>query len=226
MTEKGSKLFLTFFLFITLQHLKAQESMMTDVSYVYMEKLVAVAMENYPRVKSGESRIRSGELNITKAKLNWLAPVSLSYVHSPANSLNILNPTFFSGYQLGLFFNIGSFLQTPFGVKTAKEDLKIIKNDVEEYKLTLSTEVKRRYISYIQALKLLQISSKAAIDAQTDAAMVKFKFERGEVTLSEYNNTLDRLRAQNLSKINAEGGLLIAKASLEELLGVKLEEVR
>ncbi len=226
MIKLGKRLFLIFIFLFSLQHVNAQESMMNEISYVYMEKLVAVALENYPRVKSGESRIKIGEANIAKAKLGWIAPVSLSWVHSPSNSLNILNPTFFSGYQLGVFFNVGSFFQTPFNVKGAKEELKITKNDIAEYQLTLSTEVKRRYIGYIQAMKLVQVASKAAIDAQTDAALVKYKFERSEVNMSEYNNTLDRLGAQNLAKINAEGGLLIAKASLEELLGVKLEEVK
>jgi len=226
MTIKGNKLFLTFIFLFTLQNLSAQESMMSDISYVYMEKLVAIALENYPRVKSGDNRIKVGKLNISKARLGWLDPVSLSYVHSPQNSLNILNPTFFSGYQLGFFFNIGSLARTPSGVKSAKEELEIIKNDLAEYNLTLSTEVKRRYITYIQALKLVQIASKAAVNAQSDATMVKYRFERGEVTLSEYNTSLDRVGTQNNSKIQAEGALLIAKTSLEELLGVKLEEVK
>jgi hypothetical protein len=75
-------------------------------------------------------------------------------------------------------------------------------------------------------MKLVQIASKAALDAQNSATLIKYKFERGETTLTEYNNSLDRLGVQNLTKIESEGTLLIAKASLEELLGVKLEEVK
>ena len=125
-----------------------------------------------------------------------------------------------------MYIRLVIILTTPFNVKTAKQELEITKNDVAEYNLTLSTEVKRRYITYIQALKMVQIASKAAVNAQSDVTLIKYRFERGEVTLSEYNSTLDRLGTQNLSKIQAEGNLLVAKASLEELLGVKLEEVK
>lgn len=199
---------------------------MTEVSYVYLEKLVATALENYPRTKNAVSRINIAESNVNKAKLNWLTPVSLSYVHSPENNLNVTNPTFFSGYQVGVFFNIGNILQTPSNIKIAKEELKIAKNEIAEYNVTLSTEVKRRYFSYLQAVKTVQITSKSALDAETNLVLMKYKFEKGELELNNYNNALDRAGSNNQAKVAAEANLLITKASLEELLGVKLEAIK
>lgn len=199
---------------------------MDDISYVYLEKLVAVAMENYPRVKTNESRIKVGQANIAKQRMGWFTPLSLSYAYSPANAVNNSTPGFFGGYQLGFTVSLQTLLQTPYNIKAAKEELKIIKNDVAEYQLTLASEVKRRYVAYMQAFKMVQIASKASTNAQTDATLIKYRFERGEVTLAEYNNVLDRVGAQNSTKIQAEGTMLINKVSLEELLGVKLEEVK
>lgn len=212
-------------LLFTVQ-LRSQESIMTEVSYVYLEKLVATALENYPRTKNAVSRINIAESNVNKAKLNWLTPVSLSYVHSPENNLNVTNPTFFSGYQVGVFFNIGNILQTPSNIKIAKEELKIAKNEIAEYNVTLSTEVKRRYFSYLQAVKTVQITSKSALDAETNLVLMKYKFEKGELELNNYNNALDRAGSNNQAKVAAEANLLITKASLEELLGVKLEAIK
>jgi len=229
MIKKGITLSLVSVLFLLLgftHQTKAQESLINDVSYVYIEKLVAVALENFPRIKSSESKVRIAEANISRQKIGWLSPFSLSYVHSPSNSLNILNPTFFSGYQFGIFISFGSLLQTPFNVKASREELKVVKNDIAEYTLTLTTEVKRRYITYLSSLKAVQIAAKSAVDAQTSATLTKYKFERGETSLSDYNNALDRLGVQNQAKTQAEANLIIAKFGLEELLGVKLEEVK
>ncbi|WP_256013645.1 TolC family protein [Desertivirga xinjiangensis] len=226
MIKKAIKASLLLVLLFFAGQAKSQETIMTDVSYEYLEKLVATALENYPRTKNASSRINIAESNINKAKLNWLTPVSLSYVHSPENNLNVVNPTFFSGYQVGVFLNIGSILQTPSNIKIAKEELKIAKNDIAEYNLTLSTEVKRRYFSYLQAVKTVQIASRTTIDAETNLVHMKYKFERGEVALESYNTALDRAGSSSLAKVAAEGTLLSTKASLEELLGVKLEEIK
>ena len=55
MIKKGITLSLVSVLFLLLvftHQTKAQESLINDVSYVYLEKLVAVALENFPRIKS------------------------------------------------------------------------------------------------------------------------------------------------------------------------------
>lgn len=226
MIKKAIKASLVPVLLLFTVQLRSQESIMTEVSYVYLEKLVATALENYPRTRNAVSRINIAESNVNKAKLNWLTPVSLSYVHSPENNLNVTNPTFFSGYQVGVFFNIGNILQTPSNIKIAKEELKIAKNEIAEYNVTLSTEVKRRYFSYLQAVKTVQITSKSALDAETNLVLMKYKFEKGELELNNYNNALDRVGSNNQAKVAAEANLLITKASLEELLGVKLEAIK
>lgn len=211
-----------------LNTLSAQEkpvSMLDEVSYVYMEKLIAVAKENYPRLKIHNSKINIAEASVNSAKFSWLSPLSLSYVYSPTNTLNLTNPTFFSGYQIGFSLNLGTLLQTPFMVKQAKEELKVSKYDMDEYLLTLTTEVKRRYFTYLQALKVLKLNSQSNLDAQNSFTRIKYKYEKGEVAFEEYNNAAILYATSNKSKLDSEVSLLIAKASLEELLGIRVEEV-
>ena len=59
---------------------ETQVSLLEDISYVYIEKLIAVAKENYPRVKTHDSRIAIADAAVTIAKLSWLSPLSISYV--------------------------------------------------------------------------------------------------------------------------------------------------
>ena len=200
-------------------------SLIDDVSYVYLEKLVAVAKENYPRVKVYESRVNIEETIVKNSKITWLIPLSLSYVYSPTTTLNLQNPTFFSGYQIGFSFNLSSLLQTPGNIRNAKENLKIANLEQDEYFLTLSTEVKRRYFTYLQAVRSLKINSQLVTDAQNAFTMAEFKFNRAELSFTEYNNILIAFSSAKQSKTESEANLLIAKSSLEELLGVRLEQV-
>jgi outer membrane protein TolC len=226
----GKKLILSgvlFFIF-TINISSAQEapvSLLDEVSYVYVEKLIAIAKENYPRVKAHNSRLAIAESAVGNAKLGWLTPLSLSYVYSPSNTLNLTNPTFFSGYQIGFAFNLSAVLQTPATIKQTKEELKIAKYDYDEYMGSLATEVKTKYFGYLQAVKILKLISQAHLDVQNSYTLIKYKFERGETPFLDYNAASTSLTASNQSKIAAEVTLLQAKAELEELLGIRLEEV-
>jgi outer membrane protein TolC len=207
---------------------KAQEgqvSLMDDISYVYIEKLIAVAKENYPRVKALNSRIKISETSLTNAKLAWLSPFSLSYVYSPANTLNITNPTFFSGYQISFAINLSNILQNPSNIKRAKEERKLEYLSRDEYLLSLVTEVKTRYFTYLAAVKNLKLTNQSILDAQNLVTMLRYRYEKGEVTFTEYNAAVTAFASGNQSRVNAEVTLLSAKAALEELLGIRLEEV-
>lgn len=209
---------------------RAQESMMTDISYVFLEKLIATAKENYPRMNNFEGRINVAKTTVGQEQLSWLDAFSLSYVYNPSNTINQnqANPNFFNfnGYQVALNFNLSSILQKPGNVKQAKENVKIAQYDLEEYILTLETDVKRRYFSYIQALTNLRLQTKMTSDALNISRDIKAKYEKSEVTFEQYSISQMSYSGALQTKIGAESNFLIAKASLEELLTKKIEEIQ
>jgi outer membrane protein TolC len=207
-------------------YIKAQESMMTDISYVFLEKLIATAKENYPRMNSFEGRIKVAKTTVGQEQLSWLDAFSFSYVYNPNNTLDLVNPSFFNGYQVAFNFNLSSILQKPGNVKQAKESVKLAQYDLDEYHLTLETEVKRRYFSYVQALANLRLQTKASSDALNISREIKTRYEKSETTFEQYTMSQMSYSGAVQSKIAAESNFLIAKASLEELLTKKVEEVQ
>lgn len=205
---------------------RAQDSMMSEISYVYLEKLIATAKENYPRMNSFEGRIKAAKTTVGQEQLSWLDAFSLSYIYNPNNTLDLATPRFFSGYQIAFNLNLSSLLQKPGNVKQAKESVKLAQYDLDEYHLTLESEVKRRYFTYIQALSNLRLQTKIASDALNVSREIKTRYEKSETTFEQY--TLSQMTYSNAlqSKIGAESNFLIAKASLEELLTKKIEEVQ
>ncbi len=206
--------------------LKAQESILTDVSYKYLDLLTATAKTNYPRTKINGQRINIAETNVKKAKLSWFDVFSFSYLFSPTNTTTIINPSFLNGYQVGMYVNIGAALQKPSAVKLAKSELEIAKFEKEEYELNIEANVKQRYYLYVQSLAMLKLKASSATDAESSMKQIKYRFEKGEETFQNYNNVSMSYTDHLQSKIEAESSFLIAKSNLEELLGKKLEEIK
>lgn len=208
----------------------AQQSILPDISENYIARLVAIAEANYPRVKSNQNRINIAQGAIGKARVSYLDAFTFSYVYQPQNfnTINLANPSqsYFNGIQAGLFFNLGNFLEKPYAVRQAREELEIANSDQNEYFLTLTNNVKKRYYTYIAGIAMLKLQTQASLDVQNALNDIKHKFEKGEETFDTFNKAEQNLTVAYQAKIQAEEALLIAKADLEELLGEKLEDVR
>jgi outer membrane protein TolC len=206
----------------------AQESMLSDVSYPYLEKLIDIAKKNYPEVKVKERLTAIAKNNITKTDVNWLDAFNFSYFYRPAdkNVVNPVDPYIFNGYQLGVNINLGTLLAKPFATKEAKEQYQVAQFQQQEYNLSIEAEVKKRYFTYLEQISLLKLRTKSTADANDVVKQMKYKFEKGEAKFDEYNSALIIATDQNQYKIQAEGGVFMAKASLEEIIGDKLENVK
>jgi outer membrane protein TolC len=226
-SHKLLKYIFCFFLFfqISFQASSQNGSLISELSYPFLEKLIFTAKQNYPRVKSNIRRINIANMNLEKAKLSWYDFFTFSAFYSPSTSVSLTN-TSYTGVQVGLFINFASIIQKPIAVKQSKEELAIAKLAADEYMLTIETDVKSRYFRYMQAVTSLRVRNQVLLDIEALYKQLKYKFERGESTFESYNAALIQLASQKQSIIDAEATVLIAKSSLEELVGIKLEEVK
>jgi outer membrane protein TolC len=207
----------------------AQQTMMTEISYEYLQKLITTAKQNYPRVKSHNTLINIAETNVQRARISWFEILDFSYFYSPRignNSSEIINPYFFNRYQLGISLNVGSILQKPSQIKIAKLEVQNAEYQKDEFFLTIEKEVKQRYFTYIQQLTVLRLRMQALQDAEVVLQSVRNKYEKGEETFEHYNTALTAHTNQSQQKIGAETEMLIAKATLEELIVSKLEDIK
>lgn len=225
-TKKSSTLFL-FQLVLVLQVSLAQESLMSEYSPLYVQKLIAVAKENYPKSKAYENQVKIARYNLSGEKASWLDPFSFSYLlRQNNNTVDIVNPQLLTGYQFGVSLNPGALLKKPFNVKAAKEEVKIAQLQQSEYTLQLESEVTRRYMFYLQSLNTLKLQNKIVVDAESSFNDLKIKYQRSEITFQEYNSASTNLSNTYMSRVQAEANMITAKASLEELLVRKLEEIK
>ncbi|TWR31043.1 TolC family protein [Mucilaginibacter pallidiroseus] len=213
--------------FLLTTRLHAQgETFIADINYQYLEKLIATAKKNYPEVKLRQAQVNLAKSNLTQAKVLWLDAFTASYIYSPRSSLNLIQPTIFNGYQLAISVNIGQLLSKPFVVRSARETMRIAQYQQQEYDLSITANVKRLYYQYLSAQADLRLRSGAVIDGETAVKQLKYSFQKGEVTFQVYNEALTSLYLQAGYKVQAELATVTAKTNLEEVLGVRLEDVK
>jgi outer membrane protein TolC len=228
MYTKIKTLILTIFalLLFSASNIYAQETMFQDLSYPYLEKLIAAAKANYPQVKVMQNQVNIARSTFHQSNFIWLDGFSASYIYSPQSSINITQPTIFNGYQLVATLNLGSLFEKPYTIHNAREAVKIAEENQKQYELTLEAQVKRFYFAYIEAQAELRSKANAVADATTAVTQLKHTFEKGETSFQIYNEALTNLYNQNSFRLQAELAVFTAKTNLEELLGAKLESIK
>lgn len=70
------------------------------------------------------------------------------------------------------------------------------------------------------------MKNQAYIDNKTSSDGLRYKFEKGEVSLDVYTKAKSLTSISSSEKLQAELNMLKAKSSLEALIGKKLDEVK
>jgi len=203
-----------------------QESLFKDLSYQYMEKLIAAAKKNYPEVQVKQRQVEIARSTFHQSNFGWLEAFSASYIYSPQSSIDITHPTVFKGYQLVASVSLGSLFERPYTIHNARLAVKVAEAQQQEYFLTLEANVKRAYFAYIAAQSDLRNKVTAVTNAETAVKNLKYTFEKGETTFDVYNAALNNLYNQTSFRIQGELNVFNAKTSLEELIGDKLESIK
>ncbi|SEN57816.1 Outer membrane efflux protein [bacterium A37T11] len=214
--------------FSTLQLAKAQESVISEISYSKLEQYIALAKQYYPRKKifaANEARAKAG---VPLATVGYLDPLTVSYIYRPNDhaAVNVLNPYQVNGFQFTASLNLGNFLQKPFQVKQAKAEYLVAQLENQEYDLTLASEVKNRYYAYILQSNDLKVKTQAFQDSKILQDDTRSRFEKGEVTMDVYSNIKSLYSVSISSKMEAEVNFLKAQDALEEIIGTKLADIK
>jgi outer membrane protein TolC len=225
--KKILQITLSILLFVTAKSY-AQESILKDINYSDLQKYIDLAKLNFPQMKIAEAKKELVKTGIPIAQASYLDILNGSYFYRPENKsvLDPVNPYNFNGLQFGVTVNLGNLIQKPFQVKRAKADYKIAVLEAQQNDKTVEMEVKRRYYDFIQQISQLKISTKIAQDNKGVSESLRNKFEKGEITLDAYNQSRLNQSASESEKVAAEINYLKAKDLLEEIIGVKLSDVK
>jgi outer membrane protein TolC len=225
---KRIALLFAFLFVITNLAVNAQESFIGSINYPLLQKYVDLAKQNYPKRKMYKASELSAKAKVGVARATYLDAFTASYYYRPNNSsiIDTSNPFIVNGIQLGIYFNMGILFRTPAYVRQAREEYNEKIYQAKEYDILLESEVRQKYYEYLQQTFELKVKAQAYNDNKASSDGLKYKFEKGEVSLDDYTKAKTLTSYANSERLLAEVNLLKAKDTLEALIGEKLENVK
>lgn len=196
----------------------------------FAEKLVQIAWKNHPTNEIFRRQVNIADIEVKKNKVQWLDLVRVSsnlneFVLNPGNDV-LSRSAFYPKYNVSGSISIGTFFIIPYNTKQSKEQLMISQSQVNAQKLQVRNSVMRAYNNYVLREKIYRIQSQIALDNETSHKLLEQKFKNGEITFETYSASLGAFSQVTLNHLSAERDFKDAKLDLEQLIGMKLEDVR
>jgi len=192
----------------------------------FVEKLIVLAWKNYPLNEVSQRRIHSTEESLFQSKWSWLNTFSLSYQYTPNITSDQSTQLVYPRAGIGVTVNIGNIFSVPSKIAQADEDYKIAIANYNAQKVFIRAEIIRRYADYKRDIELLKVRTQAVEDSYSSLLLTKKKFDNGEIDLDEYNKVLRSYTDNMERKVVSDGDLMYHKGTLEEMIGIKLEQVK
>lgn len=196
----------------------------------FEEKLVRLAWNNDPESEGIRRYVDVAQQNHNIAAIDWLNIISLQ---GNLNEFNINSDrdvfgrsAFFPRYNVGARINLGQLFTIPFNTQRSRQEVLIAEAAVNDRKLALRTLVLKLYNNLLMQEKIYRLQSQLTLDVENAHNLAELRFKNGEITFDEYTVTRSSYNQAQISLFTAETAYKNAKLDLEELIGVRLEEVR
>ena len=191
------------------------------------EKLIELANQYNQNPRIFAAKREQAKAQKFMAKTSWTNSLILNYSYfAQFNQFEDAGPTIIPRTGINIGINIGSIINTPSKVKFAREEFNIINAEEQKDKNALRAEVLRRYKDYLLSLELFKIQAQIMEDSRTTNLMIKKRFENGEVPIEQYTESLRLLNEIMEKKTESEFLIQKNKVSVEELIGIPLEQVQ
>jgi outer membrane protein TolC len=197
------------------------------------EKLVQIAWRNNPKSDIAKRNITIAQLDKKRYSVDWLNFINLQSNLNPYTvdrAVNGSNDTngkgFYPIWNVRMSLNLGAFFTIPYDNKKAKQMVGIAQDDLNNQKLELRNQVLKAYNDYLLMEKSYKIQTQMLSDTESSFKLVEQKFKNGETNFESYVSSLNNYNRLSINILEAENNYKNAKLDLEQLIGIKLEDVR
>lgn len=205
---------------------------MTGVSAGIQEKLVGLAIQN-PQLEVADHEVKIAKYNLSAAKGWWAENFSFSF-NANEYSLKAIGKsadntgryyTLYPLYNMGINIPIGGIFSKPQAVKAARERVAIAENQRAIQYTAIKSAVLTAYQNYLSNRELYTVQSQLTESAYSDYLQTKQKFRNGEISVDDYNGSVDRYQNALRARISSENTFRLSQIQLEALIGVPLDNV-
>ncbi len=199
-------------------------------SVEFGEKLVQIAWRNHPSNEIYRREVNVATFAVRQSTTSWL---DLVRVTGNMNEFTI-NPqsdifgrsAFYPRYNVSASISLGQFFSIPYTRKINKEKLVEAQSSVNAQKLFVRNSVLKAYNEFQMREKIFKVQSQLLLDNETSHKLIEQRFKNGETDFTTYSASLSSFSSMTIGQMESEKNYKNAKLDLEQLIGMRLEDVR
>jgi outer membrane protein TolC len=194
------------------------------------EKLVQIAWKNHPSNEAIRRTVNIATTDVRQSTTAWLDIVRATgnlneFTINPEADLRN-RAAYWPKYNISASISLGQFFSIPYNTKRAKEQLLVAQANVNNQKLVVRNSVLKAYNEYLLREKMFKVQSQLQMDNETSHKLIEQRFKNGETNFETYAASLSNYSQMTVNQLEAERNYRNAKLDLEQLIGMRLEDVR
>ncbi len=196
----------------------------------FAEKLVQIAWRNHPTNEVYRREVNVANAAVKQSTAMWLDIISFT------GNLNefTINPEadlrgrgdFYPRYNVSARISLGQLLSIPATNRMNKERVVVAQANVNAQKLMVRNTVLKAYNEFQLSEKTYKVQSQLLLDNETAHKLIEQRFKNGETNFETYSQSLSNYSSMTIGQLQAERNYKNAKLDLEQLIGMRLEDVR
>lgn len=196
----------------------------------FAENLVQIAWRNHPTNEVFRREVNVASSAVKQSAAQWLDIFSFmgnlnEFTISPETA-PYGRAAFYPRYNISARFSLGQFLSIPATNRINRERVVIAQSNVNAQKLVVRNTVLKAYNEYQLREKIYKVQSQLLLDNETAHKLIEQRFKNGETNFETYSVSLTNYSNMTVGQLEAERNYRNAKLDLEQLIGMRLEDVR
>lgn len=194
----------------------------------FSEYLVQLAWLNQPESAIVQDEVKNAMDEAKNTRKEWMRDVQASFNINEGNlqGAGENGNVFFPRYNFGVGMNLYNITSQKTKNNVGKRDVKIAEHRVNQRKLEIRAETLQRFALYKLSRELFKTRTLAEQEANANYLVIQQLYKSDEKTFEEYTTASAAYFAAQEARLKANTDVMLAKISLEEMIGIKWEQVQ
>ncbi len=194
----------------------------------FSEYLVQLAWQNYPESAIAQGELLNARSDNKNIKKEWMRDVQASFNLNESNlrGVDTFGNVFFPRYNIGVTMNLYSILTQKEKSKIGHQRVDIAGHKVNQRKLEIRAETLQRWANFRLSRDILKERALVEQEFNNTFIIVQQLYKSDEKTLEEYTTASAAYYQAREARIRAATDQELAKYQLEEIIGLRWEQVQ
>jgi len=194
----------------------------------FSEYLVQLAWQNYPESAIAQGELLNARSDNKNIKKEWMRDVQASFNLNESNlrGVDTFGNVFFPRYNIGVTLNLYSILTQKEKSKIGHQRVDIAGHKVNQRKLEIRAETLQRWANFRLSREILKERALVEQEFSNTFIIVQQLYKSDEKTLEEYTTASAAYYQAREARIRAATDQELAKYLLEEIIGLRWEQVQ